>query len=160
MVQRNGGDVDNNADVDKMSKMASSYETLILLFLLMLQMFNCLFCAGKYACCGNAKHFTSNHRPSVFKRKIDCRVSPWKWLFVNIMTFFRLILMFIYSTATLWDVLQHWETQSKLKPALSSLTSAIPVCIYLWKAVSSVDALQTTSLLELGISNGKAAIRW
>ena len=76
MVQRNGGDVDNNADVDKMSKMASSYETLILLFLLMLQMFNCLFCAGKYACCGNAKHFTSNHRPSVFKRKIDCRVSP------------------------------------------------------------------------------------
>ena len=71
-MQRNGGDVDNNADVDKMSKEASSFETVIF----MLQMFNCLFCAGKYACCGNAKHFTSNHRPSVFKRKIDCRVSP------------------------------------------------------------------------------------
>ena len=65
----------------------------------------------------------------------------------------------MFSTATLWEVLQHWESDNKLEPPLSSITSDIPVCIYLRKTVSSRDSLQTTTLLELGVSNGTAAIR-
>ena len=67
--------------------------------------------------------------------------------------------MLIFSTDTLWDILEYWEAENKLEPALSSIISEIPVCIYLRKTVSSRDSLQTTSLLELGISNGTAAIR-
>ena len=74
--------------------------------------------------------------------------------------FLKVILTFTFSTATLWDILLHWESENKLKPALSSLTVAdIPVCIYLLKEISSKDSLQAMTLLQLGISNGKAAIR-
>ena len=67
--------------------------------------------------------------------------------------------MLIFSTATLWNILEYWEAEKKLEPALSSLTSDIPVCIYLRKTISTRDLLQTTTLLELGVSNGTAAIR-
>ena len=72
---------------------------------------------------------------------------------------FILTEMLIFSTATLWDILEYWEANNKLEPPLSSLTSEIPVCIYLRKTISTRDSLKTTTLLELGISNGTAAIR-
>ena len=65
----------------------------------------------------------------------------------------------LFLTVTLWDILQHWEAENKLEPALSSLTSDIPVCIYLRKMISTRDLLQATTLLQLDISNGRAAIR-
>ena len=65
----------------------------------------------------------------------------------------------LFLTVTLWDILQHWEAENKLEPALSSLTSQIPVCIYLRNTISSKEALQATTLLILGIANGRAAIR-
>ena len=72
--------------------------------------------------------------------------------------FFRLM-TFAFSTVTLWDILQHWDDKNKLEPALSSLIFDIPVCIYLRKGISSRDLLQATTLLQLGIANGKAALR-
>ena len=60
---------------------------------------------------------------------------------------------------TLWDILQHWETHKKLEPALTSLTSDIPVCIYLNKEISTRESLQKTTLRDLEILNGEAAIR-
>ena len=72
---------------------------------------------------------------------------------------FELIMKFKFLIVTLWDVLQHWEAENKLEPALSSLTSDIPVCIYLRKMISTRDLLQATTLLQLDISNGRAAIR-
>ena len=65
----------------------------------------------------------------------------------------------LFLTVTLWDILQHWEAENKLEPALSSLTSQIPVCIYLRNTISSKEVLQATTLLILGIANGRAAIR-
>ena len=67
--------------------------------------------------------------------------------------------MLIFSTATLWDILEYWEADNKLEPPLSSITYEIPVCVYLRKTISTRDSLQTTTLWDLGISNGKAAIR-
>ena len=72
---------------------------------------------------------------------------------------FRLMETFAFITVTLWDILQHWEGENKLEPALSSLTFEIPVCVYLHSTISSREALQATTLLHLGISNGRAAIR-
>ena len=71
---------------------------------------------------------------------------------------FRLMETFAFITVTLWDILQHWEGENKLEPALSSLFVDIPVCVYLCKTISSREALQTTTLLQLGIINGKATI--
>ena len=68
--------------------------------------------------------------------------------------------MFIFLTDTLWHILQHWEAKNKLEPTLSSFTSLIPACIYLCKVISNREPLQTTTLMQLGISNGRAAIRW
>ena len=65
----------------------------------------------------------------------------------------------LFLTVTLWDILQHWEAENKLEPALSSLTSQIPICIYLRNTISSKEELQATTLLQIGISNGSAAIR-
>ena len=66
----------------------------------------------------------------------------------------------VFITVTLWGILQYWEAENKLEPALSSLTSDIPVCIYLRNTISSKESLQTTTLLQLGILNGRTAIRW
>jgi len=60
----------------------------------------------------------------------------------------------------LWDILEHWDRDGKLDPSLQSLThNQVPVCIYLRKEVSSKEQLKATSLLDLGIMNGKVAIR-
>ena len=78
-----------------------------------------------------------------------------RWLIFNLL----FGLMYLLITVTLWDILQHWEVENKLEPALSSLTFEIPVCVYLHSTISSREALQATTLLHLGISNGRAAIR-
>ena len=80
-----------------------------------------------------------------------------RWSTLNLL--FRVWTNFLLITVTLWDILQHWEAKKKLEPALSSLTFEIPVCVYLHNTISSREALQATTLLHLGISNGRAAIR-
>ena len=81
-----------------------------------------------------------------------------RWLIFNLL--FELMETFVFITVTLWDILQHWEIENKLEPALSSLTSEIPVCIYLRNTISGREALWATTLFQLGISNGRVAIRW
>ena len=78
-----------------------------------------------------------------------------RWLIFNLL----FGLMYLLITVTLWDILQHWEVENKLEPALSSLTFEIPVCVYLRNTISNKEALQVTTLLQLGISNGRAAVR-
>ena len=80
-----------------------------------------------------------------------------RWLIFNLL--FELMETFVFITVTLWDILQHWEIENKLEPALSSLTSEIPVCIYLRNTISGREALWATTLFQLGISNGRVAIR-
>ena len=80
-----------------------------------------------------------------------------RWSIFNLL--FGLIDTFKFITVTLWGILQYWEAENKLEPALSSLTSDIPVCIYLRNTISSKESLQTTTLLQLGILNGRTAIR-
>ena len=64
---------------------------------------------------------------------------------------------FEFSTATLWDVLKHWEAEKKLEPRLSSNT--IPVCLYFRTEISTRKSLETTTLMQIGITEGSAAIR-
>ena len=79
-----------------------------------------------------------------------------RWSIFNLL--FVLIDTFVFITVTLWGILLYWEAENKLEPALSSLTSQIPVCIYLHNTISSKELLQATTLLQLGIINGKATI--
>ena len=44
-------------------------------------------------------------------------------------------LLYIYA-GTLWDILQHWETNNKLDPSLKNLSNDIPTCIYNRKEVN------------------------
>merc|ERR1712071_628126 len=60
----------------------------------------------------------------------------------------------------LWDVLQHWEKENQLVPLLSASPTEIPICIYGRKEISTRKVLEETTLLQLGISSGKAAIRY
>lgn len=62
-------------------------------------------------------------------------------------------------TDSLWDVLQHWEKENLLVPLLSASQSDIPLCVYGRKEISSEGTLKETTLLQLGISSGKAAVR-
>ncbi|XP_057373247.1 tether containing UBX domain for GLUT4-like [Daphnia carinata] len=71
----------------------------------------------------------------------------------------RLIAEF-HPEGTLWDILQHWEAQNKLDPSLATLNDNIPVCIYMRKEIATKEMLQMTTLLQLEIFNGKAAIRY
>ncbi|KAK4011362.1 hypothetical protein OUZ56_020478 [Daphnia magna] len=71
----------------------------------------------------------------------------------------RLIAEF-HPEVTLWDILEHWEAQSKLDPSLATLKANIPVCIYMRKEIATKEMLQMTTLLQLEILNGKAAIRY
>nr|CAG4640691.1 EOG090X02H3 [Eulimnadia texana] len=64
------------------------------------------------------------------------------------------------NAATLWNILQKFETNQSLKPALSSCGKEVPVCIYLRQEVSGQEKLQETTLLKLGIDGGKVAIRY
>jgi len=61
---------------------------------------------------------------------------------------------------SLWDILQCWETESLLLPSLSVSQPDIPLCVYGRKEISSEETLKGTTLLQLGISSGKAAIRY
>jgi hypothetical protein len=58
---------------------------------------------------------------------------------------------------SLKDVLEHWESQGKLEPPLSS--ADVPICIYLRKEISG-DVLASTTLRQLGIVGGKVALRF
>ncbi|XP_071130006.1 tether containing UBX domain for GLUT4-like isoform X1 [Mytilus edulis] len=70
-------------------------------------------------------------------------------------------------TISLWELLHHWESKSE---SLSSgqLTSTDPstappthpVCIYMREEVIGEMALKETSLRKLGLTGGKAAIRY
>ncbi|KAI9557803.1 hypothetical protein GHT06_014552 [Daphnia sinensis] len=71
----------------------------------------------------------------------------------------RLIAEF-HPEVTLWDILQHWEAQNKLDPSLATLKADVPVCIYMRKEIATKEILQKTTLLQLEIFNGKAAIRY
>ncbi|KAI9557822.1 hypothetical protein GHT06_014571 [Daphnia sinensis] len=71
----------------------------------------------------------------------------------------RLIAEF-HPEVTLWDILQHWEAQTKLDPSLATLKADVPVCIYMRKEIATKEILQKTTLLQLEILNGKAAIRY
>ena len=44
-------------------------------------------------------------------------------------------------------------------PLLSASQSEIPLCVYGRQEISSEETLKGTTLLQLGICNGKAAIR-
>jgi len=61
---------------------------------------------------------------------------------------------------SLWNVLQHWEKDSLLVPLLNASQSEIPLCVYGRQEISSEETLKGTTLLQLGICNGKAAIRY
>ncbi|XP_046572870.1 tether containing UBX domain for GLUT4-like [Haliotis rubra] len=66
---------------------------------------------------------------------------------------------------SLWDILQHWETQScehagKLTVVDDSRTPPThPVCIYMTEEVVGECALQSTTLRKLGLTAGRAVIR-
>ena len=63
--------------------------------------------------------------------------------------------------ATLWEILDHWDREKKLEPSLSSFLSPqeIPAILYGRQEVSTIKMLQSKTLLDLGIMNGKVAIR-
>lgn len=65
-----------------------------------------------------------------------------------------------YVIASLWEILEHWEKEGKLDPPLATLTNDVPACIYLRKEIAREDSLRKTSLADLGLMNGKAAIRF
>ena len=70
-------------------------------------------------------------------------------------------------TITLWDLLLYWESNSDsitsgqlTRTDSSSVPPTHPVCIYMREEVIGEFALKNTSLRKLGLTGGKAAIRF
>jgi len=64
---------------------------------------------------------------------------------------------------TLWDVLKHWEGEGKqVLPAQNSgnAQEVCPVCIYMRQEIVGENELNSKTLRSLGLTNGRAMIRW
>ena len=62
---------------------------------------------------------------------------------------------FEFSTATLWDVLKHWEAEKKLEPRLSS--STIPVCLNFNKSLS-VEVIEKPAPIVVTIDDDEIIV--